>query len=180
MRTSDLLSLERQFAFYKSYHGNTINKRIHIVFVPTLIITALALSSKVELPPPVNDMSRVLTAFYIVYCITLNAKLGLLYTPFLLAFYAASRLLCNYAGPSGTVPFALTLHFISWFAQIVGHYAFEGKSPAFMDSVLQSLLAAPIVIWLEVVFSLGFMPDTKARLQRARVVAKARKAVAKN
>lgn len=174
------MSLERQFAFYKSYHGNTINKRIHIVFVPILVITALALLSKVELPSPVSDMSRVLTAFYVVYCITLDPKLGLLYTPFLLAFYAASRLLCNYAGPSATVPWALALHFISWFAQIVGHYGFEGKSPAFTDSVVQSLLAAPIVIWLEVVFSLGLLPDTKARLQRARVVAKARKAVSKN
>lgn len=180
MKTSDLFSLERQFAFYKSYHGNTINKRIHIVFVPTLVVTALALLSRVALPAPVNDMSRVLTAFYILYCIALSPKLGLMYTPFLLTFYALSRALCAFAGPSGTVPLAGALHFISWFAQIVGHYAFEGKSPAFMDSLVQSFLAAPIVIWLEVVFSLGFMPDTKARLQRARVAAKARKAVAKN
>ncbi|CDF33879.1 unnamed protein product [Chondrus crispus] len=125
-------------------------------------------------------MSRVVTLFYILYCLVLSPKLGLLYTPFLLLFYAVSRAFCNYAGPDATVPWALAFHFIAWFAQIVGHYVFEGKSPAFMDSLFQSLLAAPIVIWLEVVFSLGFMPETKARLQRARVVAKARKAVAKN
>lgn len=180
MKASDLFSLERQFSFYKSYHTNTINKRIHIVFVPTLIITFLSLISTFRLPPPFVDMSRPFTLFYILYCIALSPKLGLLYTPFLVLFYAASRAFCNYAGPSATVPWALALHFISWFAQIVGHYAFEGKSPAFMDSLLQSFLAAPIVVWLEVVFSLGFMPETKARLQRSRVVAKARKAVKHN
>lgn len=179
MRTSHLLSLDKQYMFYKAYHSNTVNKRIHIVAVPMIIITTLALLSRVRLSEPLSDLSRVVTLFYILYCIILSPGIGLAFAPFLMAYYSASRAFCQYAGPSGTVPWAAALNFIGWFSQIVGHYAFEGKSPAFMDSVAQSLLAAPIVIWLEVIFSFGLLPDLKARLLRSRVVAKARKATSR-
>lgn len=180
MRSSDLWSLERQYLFYKSYHSNTVNKRIHFVFVPLIIVTTFSLISLIRLPEPANDVSRVVALIYVLYTMVLNPTLGLAFSPFVFCYHAASRALCDYAGPSGVVPLAGTLNFIGWFAQIVGHYAFEGKSPAFMNSLVQSLLAAPIVIWLELIFSFGFLPDLKARMLRSRVVAKAKKAVAKN
>lgn len=179
MKTADLFSLERQFHFYKSYHNNTINRRIHIVFVPIIFVSALSLLSEIPLSYPFTDVSRLFTLVYVFYCIFLNFNLGLLFTPFILGAYALSQAFCKYAGPSGTVPWAFTLNFAGWVAQFVGHFAFEGKSPALMDSFAQSILAAPIVIWLEVLFSLGFLSGTKAWLIRSRVVAKARKAVEK-
>lgn len=150
-----------------------------MVFVPTIVITTLSLLSLIKLSSPVDDLSRLVTLLYMVYYLTLDITIGLLYTPFLLGFYAMSRALCDYAGPAGTVPLAGALNFIGWFAQFVGHYGFEGKAPALTDSFLQSILAAPIVIWLDVVFAMGFMPDTKAKLLRAKVAAKARKAVSR-
>lgn len=179
MRSSDLFNLERQYTFYKAYHSNTINKRIHIVFVPLIIITTLALLSLIPLPEPATDLSRLVTLGYILYGIFLNPAIGLAFAPFLICYYLASRALCDYAGPSGTVPLAGALNFIGWFAQLLGHYAFEGRSPAFMDSIVQALLAAPIVIWIDVIFSLGFLPEMKARFLRSRVVAKAKRAVAR-
>ncbi|PXF49960.1 putative endoplasmic reticulum membrane protein [Gracilariopsis chorda] len=122
-------------------------------------------------------MSHLVTLAYIVYCLILNPQIGLFFTPVLLVLHSLSQWLVRYAGPHGTVPWALAFNFIAWFAQIVGHYGFEKNSPALMDSLVQSVLAAPIVIYLELMFSFGMLQETKTKLQRSRVVARARKSL---
>lgn len=173
---SKLFSLERQFHFYKSYHTNSINRKIHIVFIPILFFTFLVLFAEVPLPPPIYDLTNVIVFAYIGYCLVLDIFIGLLFTPFLVGIYVLSRAFRDYAGSDGTIPWALTINLLAWVAQFVGHYAFEGKSPALFDSLVQSVLAAPIVVWLEMLFSLGLLQDTKARLLRSRAAAQARKA----
>ena len=93
--------------------------------------------------------------------------------------YIASQYFRSYVGPVNTFPFAFILHMISWAAQIVGHMAFEKKSPAFMSSVVQAFTAGPFSTYLDSIFALGFFPKMKAKLARARVAALARKASAK-
>lgn len=182
MKNTDLFNLERQYSFYKAYHSNKINKRIHIVFVPLILITTLTLSSFLALPPPLSatDVPTLVTLLYIVYCLVLSPYLGTLFTPFLLLSYAASRALRTYAGDDAAIPLAFTLNFAGWVAQFVGHFGFEGRSPALFDSFVHSILAAPITIWLDVLFMFGLLSDVKAKLLRSKVVAKARKAVETN
>lgn len=177
MPTAKLFSLEKQFHFYKSYHSHAINKRIHMVFIPVLFVTFLMLFSTITLPRTFLNLSHLVVFAYIFYCIILNPQIGLFFTPVILILYGVSQWLVRYAGPSGAVPWALAFNFIAWFAQIVGHYGFEKNSPAFMDSLVQSVLAAPVVIYLEVMFSLGMFQETKTKLQRSRVVARARKSL---
>lgn len=174
---SALTDFDKQFHFYKHYHTNSTNKRIHTVGIPMLIVTGLMLLSLLRLPEPIHDASILVVLVYMLYYVILRAELALVFAPFLLVLYAVSKFLCRRAGPHGIVPWALAFHFIAWFVQFVGHYAFEGNSPALMDSFVASILVAPLVIWLEALFSFGLLLDLKARLMRSRVVAKARKAV---
>jgi len=182
MKPSSLLSLEKQYTFYKAYHSNTINKRIHIVFVPVILVTTLTLISCLPRPAVFSDKdpAMFLTALYVAYCLILSPFLGVLFAPFVLLSYLSSQSLKAYAGEAATVPLAFTLNFTGWVAQFVGHFAFEGRAPALFDSLVQSLLAGPIVIWLDVLFMCGLLPEVKAKLLRSRVVAKAKKAVANN
>jgi 2-hydroxy fatty acid dioxygenase len=52
-----------------------------------------------------------------------------------------------------TVPKAyLWAHVLSvtcWVAQIAGHFVFEGRSPAFLDNLLQAFTQAPFFVWME-------------------------------
>jgi uncharacterized membrane protein YGL010W len=61
---------------------------------------------------------------------------------------------------------ALGLHIFSWFAQIVfGHQMAEHRKPALMDSFFQSLVLAPLFVWFELLFLLGYRPRLHAEVQ---------------
>lgn len=176
MKGGDLFSIEDQFTFYRHYHSNTANKRIHYVFVPILLVTALALLSRVPLSSPV-DLAAVVCALYVVHAFIMDVKVGLVYTPVVLAYFGLSRYFVRVTAPAGnTAVLAAGLHAASWAAQFVGHFVFEKRAPALTQGVVQAVVAAPVVLWMDVVFSAGLMPDLKARLGRAGVVKKARKA----
>lgn len=178
MAPPQILSLEKQFRFYRFYHTNTVNKRIHMVFVPVLIISFLAVASRLSVPGLSVDLSVVVAGGYFAYAMALDFFIGLCFTPFLLAAYLVSSTFSEYAG-AATVPWALTINLAAWVAQFVGHFSFEGNSPAVFDALVTSVLAAPIVIWLEAMFALGFLKETKARLMRSYVASKAKRAVTK-
>lgn len=174
MRLSHLLSLERQYTFYTFYHSNRTNRLIHTLTVPLLIISTLAILSRVSLPPPINSLNILILFLYFAYYLILSPVIASFFSPFLLLYHLITRALLSYLSPSAVLPFALTLHFASWVAQFVGHFAYEHRSPALFNSTIHAFLAAPLVIWLEVVFACGFLKSTKARLTRSRVAAKAR------
>jgi uncharacterized membrane protein YGL010W len=51
---------------------------------------------------------------------------------------------------------AVAVHLVSWIAQFVGHGKFEGRKPALLDNIVQALFLAPLFVWYEVLFKLGF------------------------
>mmetsp|Transcript_19764 Transcript_19764/g.47334 ORF Transcript_19764/g.47334 Transcript_19764/m.47334 type:complete len:134 (-) Transcript_19764:274-675(-) len=59
-------------------------------------------------------------------------------------------------------------HILSWYMQIhPGHLVFEGRRPALLDSLTQAFMDAPLFVWFEVAFKLGYRPE----LQQALTVA---------
>ena len=54
--------------------------------------------------------------------------------------------------------YALGIHVFSWLMQFYGHGAFEKRSPALLDSLVQALTLAPLFVWLELLFVLGYKP----------------------
>lgn len=174
MKLSSLFSLENQYHFYRQYHTNKSNVRIHFVFVPVLLITAMVALS--ELSGSLLDLGAALAVFYIVHGLILDVPVGAAHTPVVLGYLLASRTFRNMVGPANSLGLALSLHVVSWVIQFVGHAVFEKRAPAITDSLAQALTSAPIVLWLEILFSLGLFSETKTRLARSKVVAKARKA----
>lgn len=62
---------------------------------------------------------------------------------------------------------AAGLHVFCWVMQFVGHGAFEGRAPALLDNLVQAIFLAPIFVWLELLFMLGYRPELQARVQKA-------------
>lgn len=55
---------------------------------------------------------------------------------------------------------AVGAHIFSWYMQIhFGHMILEGRKPALMDSFFQSLVLAPLFVWLELLFLIGYRPE---------------------
>lgn len=177
MKLSTLLSLDRQYSFYRHYHSNTANRRIHYVCVPILMVTGLAILSSFQFSYSTLNLAYPVVAFYAVYGFLLNVQLGITFLPVIFLCYMGSVALTNAFGPANVKAPALVIHIFGWVVQFAGHFIFEKKSPALYQSFVQAVTASPVVLWMDIVFSFGYMPDLKARINRAHIVAKARKAV---
>jgi len=62
---------------------------------------------------------------------------------------------------------AIGVHVLSWLAQFVGHGVFEGRAPALLDNLVQAIFLAPFFVWMEILFTLGYRPVLKARLDQS-------------
>lgn len=73
---------------------------------------------------------------------------------------------------------ALGLEVLSWYMQIhPGHLIFEKRRPALVDSVVQAFVTAPLFVWLDVLFMLGYRPELKAAVKAQVSEANLRKTV---
>ena len=61
---------------------------------------------------------------------------------------------------------ATGIHITSWIFQILGHQVFEGRAPAFIKDPLQAVVLAPLFVFCELLFALGFYSKTAGRLEK--------------
>ena len=61
---------------------------------------------------------------------------------------------------------AIALHVGSWIAQFVGHGKFEGRAPALLDNLFQAFFLAPLFVWMEILFALGYRPELQTRIDK--------------
>jgi len=71
------------------------------------------------------------------------------------------------ANPTATNQWAIAIHVVSWILQFIGHGKFEGRAPALLDNLFQAIFLAPLFVWLEFLFMLGYRPELKARVDKA-------------
>ena len=62
---------------------------------------------------------------------------------------------------------AIALNVGGWVGQFVGHGKFERRAPALLDNLFQALFLAPLFVWLEILFMLGYRPELRARVEAA-------------
>ena len=48
----------------------------------------------------------------------------------------------------------------------MGHGKFEGRAPALLDNLFQAIFLAPLFVWLEMLFQLGYREELKTRLDK--------------
>uniref|UniRef100_A0A1D1Y465 Putative endoplasmic reticulum membrane protein C16E8.02 n=1 Tax=Anthurium amnicola TaxID=1678845 RepID=A0A1D1Y465_9ARAE len=172
-----LLNLEQQLTFYAQYHRSKVNIIVHIVCVPIIFWSTLVWSANTgpllpyeedslwRFTPFVPNLSLFTVTFYICYYILLEPVAGALYAPVLLYMaYNATNFAENY--PNHNV-LAVAVHVFSWIVQFIGHGFAEKRSPALKDNLIQALLLAPLFVWLEVLFSLGYRSELQGRVEKS-------------
>jgi 2-hydroxy fatty acid dioxygenase len=115
-----------------------------------------------HLPP---NAGTIVCLGYSVLYILLEPVAGGIFAAFLLAGTAYAEYLTSTYGAI-TNYWALGVHVASWIAQFVGHGVFEGRAPALLDNLVQAVFLAPLFVWLEVLFWMGYRPGLKARLDK--------------
>jgi uncharacterized membrane protein YGL010W len=51
--------------------------------------------------------------------------------------------------------------------QFIGHGKFEGRKPALLDNLAQALFLAPLFVWYEILFKLGFYKKLQQEVHEA-------------
>ena len=159
---------------------NPKNQLIHFIFVPVILFTiVLWLSYTPPVPNPIHSSSCLapylvlnggffLVAVYSVYYIILDTIAGLSWAACVgFPIWVGAEYL-QQTHPGNAWLWAIYAHVFAWFMQIVpGHMYFEMRRPSLMDSFVQSLLLAPLFVWFELLFVLGYRKDLAAEISRA-------------
>ncbi|CAG8693268.1 12821_t:CDS:2, partial [Acaulospora morrowiae] len=112
--------------------------------------------------PFVPNLSLLITLIYITYYILLEPFAGALYSVILLYMvYHATNFNASYPNHN---TLAFIVHITSWIAQFIGHGFAEKRSPALKDNFTQAILLAPLFVWLEVLFSIGYRSELQKRV----------------
>jgi uncharacterized membrane protein YGL010W len=133
-------ALREHFADYGAFHATPGNKACHSVGIPMIFFAVLALLSHV---PVVRAFGFTLTLAEPVilastlYYLRLDAALAVLMLVTSVVLTAVGRLV--------PVSAAAALFVLGWVLQLVGHYVYEKKSPAFFRNVTH-LLVGPLWI----------------------------------
>ncbi|KDD72345.1 hypothetical protein H632_c3484p0, partial [Helicosporidium sp. ATCC 50920] len=104
------------------------------------------------------------TAVYALYYVSLEWFAGLSWT-----LLAGLPMWVSANAFASNVPdawlWAVGVHIFSWVIQVyVGHIMAEKRKPALLDSFFQSLVLAPLFVWFEMLFVLGYRPALQAEL----------------
>ena len=174
-----------QLTFYGSYHREWRNKAIHFVCVPLIAwsvlvwccglrdVVEIEKNEIAELPDwlsqnvPTAPATLVVVAYFIYY-VSLDQFAGVTW---LLCVGAplrlTAKLFTSYVGDDTVWKGALAAHVTGWGLQIYpGHLVFEKRRPAVMDSAFQSLVLAPLFVWMELLFTCGYRPGLREDLKR--------------
>lgn len=68
--------------------------------------------------------------------------------------------------PKTATQWAIAVHVVCWVAQFVGHGKYEGRAPALLDNLLQAIFLAPLFVWLELLFMLGYRQELQSRVNK--------------
>lgn len=150
-------SIDRWFAHYSGDHRNRGNQRIHVVAVPLILWSVIALLWCIPVPGTLFGpgafaaLAMFMTwSFYYRHSRTLG--MGMLLVFVLISW--TTRWLHIELGSAGLAKLALAVFVVAWIGQFIGHH-FEGRRPSFLTD-LTYLLIGPVWVLNKLYRTLGW------------------------
>jgi uncharacterized membrane protein YGL010W len=170
------LDLERHLVFYGAYHHNPKNQAIHMIGVPLILFSSFCLATNtgpliwlptyLTIPNLEPNLGTIAALVWGGLYVLLEPVAGTALAVLCLAGTAACSSIRD-ANPSLTNQWAIGINIGSWILQFIGHGVFEGRAPALLDNLFQAIFLAPLFVWLEILFKLGYRAELKARVDKA-------------
>ncbi|KAH8731905.1 hypothetical protein GQ44DRAFT_698173 [Phaeosphaeriaceae sp. PMI808] len=163
-----VFDLKKNLVFYGAYHRDPTNIAIHITCVPILLATGFLFGTNTPTLPirtpalltrlnlPLNLGTLAALTYSSLYLVLSPNFAGITTTPFVLGAASLANKLMKTYDKTKVNSIAVAVHVICWIAQFVGHGKFEGRKPALLDNLVQALFLAPLFVWYEVLFKLGY------------------------
>jgi len=164
------------FTAYGSHHHTKVNKIIHFICIPQIIISLFALIKHktfeidlfgTKLLP--FDLNFIFLMVILIGYIQIDLISGLVSSTFYFSAYVLNNYFYEVCKQKDLLDIhfkaALALHVITWIAQFIGHGVFEKRAPALLDNILLTLVAPDFVI-LEALFYFGYKKDVYQECER--------------
>lgn len=143
---------DRWFAAYAADHQHPLNQQLHVLCVPAIVWSLLALLYAVPTPPswgadlPTQGVFAALaliaaSGFWLWLSRPLGGGILLLALP---GFWLAQRLLEAF-GSQGLLITGAAVFVIAWIGQFIGHHI-EGRRPSFFTDLVYLLIGPPWVL----------------------------------
>lgn len=136
-------SIHTWLAEYSDSHRNPVNKRLHWLCVPPIVLAVFAFLRALPVGDAVINACTVAMALTVVYYALLSWRLTLGMVPVLAVVFVVVET-SHAALGSAFVPVMAAVFVLAWIGQFVGHRV-EGKKPSFFKDV-QFLMIGPL--WL--------------------------------
>ena len=150
-------SIDRWFSSYSSDHRNTTNQWLHVVCVPLILWSVIALLWCIPVPGSLFGPGAwaalvmfMAWSFYYRHSRTLGMGMLLIFV----LFSWATRWLHMELGTIGLLKLAIGVFVVAWIGQFVGHHI-EGRRPSFLTD-LTYLLIGPIWVLNKLYRKLGW------------------------
>lgn len=146
--TDDLLPaieprpVERWFANYSGDHRNATNQAIHVVCVPLILWSVIALLWLIPVPAALGRdgaWAGMAMAVAAIYYYRLSRPLGLVMAIKLVALGFITHLLYGALGATNLLWLAIAVFVVAWIGQFIGH-RYEGKKPSFFTDLVYLLI----------------------------------------
>lgn len=140
--------IDRWFASYSGDHRNETNQKIHVVCVPAILWSVIALLWCIPSPGTLFNQGlwaalAMFAAWMFYYRASRPLGFGMLAVFVLLSFL--TRWLFYTVGIAGLLYLAIGVFAIAWIGQFVGH-KIEGRKPSFLTDVTYLLIGPAWVL----------------------------------
>lgn len=122
--------LKSKFHEYATYHTKKENQKTHYVGIPLIATSLLGLLSMIKIGP--FDGGLLFALMGVIYYFNLDKKLTGLFLFALIPMYLI--------GTQLNLTTIVLMQIVGWIAQMIGHYVYEKKSPAFYKNIEHTLI----------------------------------------
>ena len=154
MTTLPTSALMIHFKDYEQYHMHKNNKLCHLIGVPTVMFSLIGILSYAILWSPTVDfgseslfridLGLLICIWGSIFSFRVDRKLSAPFILFIFLNYLVSRHL--------SMSILIAIQAIGWIFQLIGHYVYEKKSPAFLTT-LSHLFVGPMWVFAK---SIGY------------------------
>jgi uncharacterized membrane protein YGL010W len=134
--------VDRWFGNYSADHRNPLNQRIHVIAVPLILWSVIAVLWVIPVPAVLGRpgaWAGLAMAFSTLFYYRLSRPLGLVMALQFVALGLVTHLLMQALGSSGLLYLAIAVFVLAWIAQFIGH-RYEGKKPSFLTDLVYLLI----------------------------------------
>lgn len=136
--------IDRWFAAYSADHQDARNQRLHVICVPAIVWSVIALLYAIPVGEtvPAGSVAWVAAIMTMAFWVRLSTSLGFGAAVCMLSSLALTQYLHQQFGVAALAVAAVAVFVIAWIGQFIGH-AYEGKRPSFFTDLVY-LLIGPI------------------------------------